>query len=121
MSARRSALATDPAPTGALAAVERELRFDVRRGGAPTPDGLAGVLRGAVLRLMMPFTVHERILDRALADGVRELRLDLNHKRLQGVRVRARLRRLEERLAVEAQVDDAPGGAEAPARSATTA
>jgi glycosyltransferase involved in cell wall biosynthesis len=121
LSARRSALATDPAPTGALAAVERELRFDVRRGGAPTPDGLAGVLRRAVLRLMMPFTVHERILDRALADGVRELRLDLNHKRLQGVRVRARLRRLEERLAVEAQVDDTPGGAEAPARSATIA
>jgi Glycosyl transferases group 1 len=121
LSARGSALATDPARTAALVAVDRELGFDLRRGGAPTPAGAAGVLRRAVLRLMMPFTVHERILDRALADGLRELRVDLNHKRLQGVRLRARLRRLEGRLAVEAQADDAPGEAEAPARSATIA
>ncbi len=121
LSARGSGLAARQEPAGALLDVERELRFDLRRGGAPTPGGTAGVLRRAVLRLMMPFTVHERILDRSLADALQDLQLELNEKRLQGVRLRTRLRRLEESLAREAQIDEAPACGEAPSRSATIA
>jgi hypothetical protein len=36
-----------------------------------------------VLRLIAPFTFHERRLDRALFDALRELRADLDEERTQ--------------------------------------
>ena len=83
---------------GALPAIDRQLALDIRRG-TPARGGVAGLARRVVLRLMLPFTLHERNLDRALLDGLRELRTDLNRERALGVRARARLRRLEDRLA----------------------
>ncbi len=59
-----------------FADIERELELDVRRGALPEPRGMAGVARRFVLRMMAPFTVHERRLDRALFEALRELRAD---------------------------------------------
>ncbi len=59
---------------GALQRVERALAFDLRRGAAPVPAGPAGFVRKLTLRLMLPFSFHEREVDRALFDAVRELR-----------------------------------------------
>ena len=59
-----------------LAEIERELELDVRRGAQPEPRGLAGLVRRFVLRMIAPFTVHERRLDRALFEALRELRVD---------------------------------------------
>ncbi len=83
---------------GVFPAVERELALDIRRG-TPARKGAAGLARRFVLRLMLPFTIHERKLDWALLAGLRELRGDLDRERAIEVRVRARLRRLESRLA----------------------
>jgi glycosyltransferase involved in cell wall biosynthesis len=88
-----------PAASGyALAAVERELALDVRGGAPPMPHGLKGVVRRVALRLMLPFTVHERNLDRAMADVLRGLRADLDRERALRAQDRARLNRLDERL-----------------------
>ena len=82
----------------ALSAVERELALDIRHG-TPARAGPAGMARRVVLRLMLPFTIHERSLDRALLAGLRELRSDLDRERAIEARVRARLRRVEDRMA----------------------
>ena len=81
-----------------LAALEDELAFDPERGAPPTPGGLRGVLRRLVLRLMLPFTMHERKLDRAVADALRGLHAELANERAMRVADRARIDRLEERL-----------------------
>jgi hypothetical protein len=64
-----------------FADIERELEFDVRRGAQPEPRGLAGVVRRFVLRMIAPFTVHERRLDRAMFEALRELRTDFERSR----------------------------------------
>ena len=56
--------------------IERELALDLRRGAAPVPRGIAGLARRLVFRLIAPFTHHERKLDRALFEALRELRTD---------------------------------------------
>jgi glycosyltransferase involved in cell wall biosynthesis len=61
--------------------IERELDLDLRVGAPPVPRGIAGLLRRLVLRLMAPFTYHERRLDRALFHALRELRADLDSER----------------------------------------
>ena len=82
-----------------LAAVESELALDPERGGAPPmPRGLRGVLRRLVLRLMLPFTIHERGLDRAMADALRGLQAELERVRGLLAEDRARIDRLEQRL-----------------------
>lgn len=81
-----------------LAAVEDELAFDPHRGARPAPRGLRGVVRRLVLRLMLPFTVHERNLDRALADALRGLLAELERERALRVEDRARVERLEARV-----------------------
>ena len=81
-----------------LAAVEDELAFDPGRGTTPEPRGLRGVLRRLVLRLMLPFTLHERKLDRAIADALRGLQAELERERALRVEDRARIQRLEGRL-----------------------
>jgi glycosyltransferase involved in cell wall biosynthesis len=58
--------------------IERELALDLRLGAPPVPRGAAGLLRRLVLRLIAPFTFHERRLDRALFAALRELRADLD-------------------------------------------
>ena len=67
-------------------------------GLRPIPRGLRGVLRRLVLRLMLPFTMHERKLDRAMAVALRGLQAELAHERALRVEDRARIDRLEERL-----------------------
>lgn len=53
--------------------LQARLDFDLRRGAESGRGGLASVLRRIVLRLMLPFTTHERQLDRALVDALAEL------------------------------------------------
>jgi glycosyltransferase involved in cell wall biosynthesis len=81
-----------------LAALEDELAFDPERGAIPQPVGLRGVFRRLVLRLMLPFTLHQRKLDRAIADAVRGLELELEQERALRAEDRTRIRRLEDRL-----------------------
>ena len=64
----------------------------------PDPGGPAGLVRRAVLRLMLPFTYHEREVDRSLVAAVRELGSELGAERARGLRDRARLRRVEAAL-----------------------
>jgi hypothetical protein len=61
--------------------IERELGFDLRRGAAPVRGGIVGMFRRLVLRLMAPFTYHERRLDQALFRALRELRAELDAER----------------------------------------
>lgn len=81
-----------------LSGLEEMLAFDPTRGAPPEPGGLRGVLRRCVLRLMLPFTLHQRQLDRAIADAVRGLQAELARERALRVDDRARIERLEERL-----------------------
>ncbi len=90
-----------------LAALEDELAFDPERGTTPEPRGLRGVLRRLVLRLMLPFTLHERRLDRAIADALRGLQAELERERAMRTQDRARIERLEGRLL---KPDDAESG-----------
>lgn len=61
--------------------IEQELSFDLRLGAPPGPRGLGGLLRRLVLRLMLPFTYHERKLDRAMLSALRELQAELDRLR----------------------------------------
>jgi hypothetical protein len=86
-----------------LQAAGRELALDVRTGSLPMPRGLAGLVRRTILRLMLPFTFHERRLDQAMLDALRELRVDLDRERARRLRDRARLRSVEDALALRVQ------------------
>lgn len=81
-----------------LVAVEDALEVDPERGAPPTPPGLRGVLRRAVLRLMLPFTLHQRKLDRAVAGVLRGLQAELARERALRVEDRERIDRLAQRL-----------------------
>jgi glycosyltransferase involved in cell wall biosynthesis len=83
--------------TGALRTIERELTLDLRRG-RPSQRRAAAAVRRLAMRMMLPFTLHERNLDRAVLDALREIRVDLARERARGARTGARLRRLEEQL-----------------------
>lgn len=87
-------------PGGPLSAIERELALDLRRG-VPSRRPASALVRRVAMRMMLPFTLHERSLDRAVLDALRELRRDLERERARGARARTRLRRLEERTARE--------------------
>jgi glycosyltransferase involved in cell wall biosynthesis len=78
-----------------LEQVERALQFDLRNGVGPAPRGPGGLIRRTVLRLILPFTYHERQVDRALLDAVSELSVDLNAERQLRRREGRRLRHLE--------------------------
>jgi len=68
-------------PAGrALARAEQAMSFDLRQGLPPVPSGPAGLVRRLVLRLILPFTHHEREVDRALLDAVRELREEVQRR-----------------------------------------
>jgi glycosyltransferase involved in cell wall biosynthesis len=81
-----------------LAVVDDELAVDPGTGAPPAPRGIRGALRRIVLRLMLPFTVHERKLDRAMADALRGLQTELVRERALRAEDRRRIDRLEERL-----------------------
>src|SRR5581483_1578706 len=95
-----------------LTAVEDELAFDPERGAPPEPRGLRGALRRAVLRLMLPFTLHERKFDRAVVAALRGLQLELERERALRLEDRQRIERLEERLRASG------GGESGPTREA---
>ena len=82
---------------GSLNAIERELSLDLRRGVA-SQRRAAGLVRRIAMRMMLPFTLHERRLDRAVLDALRDLRADLERERARGARTGARLRRVEDQL-----------------------
>jgi glycosyltransferase involved in cell wall biosynthesis len=82
-----------------LRAIQRELAVDPRHGAPPVPRGPARFIRNLVLRLILPFSYHERRLDRALFDALVEVHSELDREREQTREARARLRRLEETLA----------------------
>jgi glycosyltransferase involved in cell wall biosynthesis len=94
-----------PATVGAIApslrAVQSELAVDVRHGAPPVPRGPARFIRNLVLRLILPFTYHERTLDRAMFEAIVELRADLDREREQLREDRSRLRRAESMLGRE--------------------
>ena len=70
---RRGGAATS---TEAIRRAEEAMAFDLRQGvGGGGPGGFA---RKRLMRMMLPFTFHERKLDAALLDAVRELREDLD-------------------------------------------
>lgn len=80
----------------ALDRLEAVLRgFDLRRGMGAGSGGAAGVARRAALRAMLPFTFHERQVDRSLTDAVRALAGELHDERERSARARSRLQRLE--------------------------
>ena len=93
-----------------LTALEDELAFDPVRGAPPMPRGLRGVLRRLVLRLMLPFTMHERQLDRAMADALRGLQTELARERALRIEDRRRIQRLEERLLEYQHLDSEHAG-----------
>jgi glycosyltransferase involved in cell wall biosynthesis len=81
-----------------LDVVEAAMGFDLSGGAAPVPDGLRGTVRRLVMRTMLPFTVHERKLDRAMADALHGLQAQLVRERALRVEDRERVERLDERL-----------------------
>jgi glycosyltransferase involved in cell wall biosynthesis len=81
-----------------LETVRAALEMDIRQGVPPVPRGPGGFIRRLVLRLMFPFTYHERRLDGAMYDAVLELSADLEEQREYAQNDRARLRRVEYEL-----------------------
>jgi glycosyltransferase involved in cell wall biosynthesis len=92
----------------ALGAVEQALAFDLRKGSAPVPSGAAGAARRLLLRALLPFTFHERQVDRALLTALGQLDGELEAERAERQRDRQRLRRLEA-LVRESAGDGEPG------------
>jgi Glycosyl transferases group 1 len=95
---RSAGVARPDAAGDVIDRIERALALDLRQGAAPVPRGVAGFVRRLVLRLILPFSFHEREVDRALLDGLRELRADLRNERDQRHRDSSRLRHFEEAL-----------------------
>ena len=102
--ARRAAPGSGtPTASATLQRVEAALsKFDLRNGLAPAPGGAAGMMRRTVLRLMLPFTFHEREVDRSLLTALRQLWTELDGERAQSRRARGRIRQLEAALEREA-------------------
>ena len=103
-------------PTGAPKApqspafdtVDRTLAQDPEEADYSRHGGLARVARRLVLRLIRPFTHHERELDRAIVEQLKRLDAEGARGRRARERDRARLQQLEARVA-----ELEPGGADA--------
>ena len=63
--------------------------------------------------MMLPFTLHERELDQAMADALRGLQAQLTRERALRDEDRAQIQRLEERLAELLREGDAHTGRDA--------
>jgi glycosyltransferase involved in cell wall biosynthesis len=71
-----------PATTGLLAEVERRLAPDYVGNGQAGPLGARRIARRALLRLLKPFAVQEREVDRALVEAIRAIEQELaEHRR----------------------------------------
>jgi hypothetical protein len=79
---------TTPAPAG-----EGELEVLVARvdSAAGEARGLRSVARRAILRLMRPFTHHQRELNRALAASAEQLMAEIDRLELEAAHTRAAL------------------------------
>lgn len=91
-----------------LDTIDQALSSDVRVGVGPVPKGPAGFVRRAVLRLILPFSFHEREIDRALAGSVRRLSAELEREREHSRHDRRRLHQLEAAIGRE---EEPPRGA----------
>jgi glycosyltransferase involved in cell wall biosynthesis len=79
-----------------LARVQQAIAaFDLRRGALPVPTGPTGLLRRLVLRLLLPYTYHEREVDQGLVLAMSDLRAELDTEREHRRRATSRRRRLE--------------------------
>ncbi|MGH2915578.1 MAG: glycosyltransferase [Solirubrobacteraceae bacterium] len=101
------ATARAPGPVLALRELDRlefALTYDPRHGPGPPPRGAKGLLRRIVLRLMLPFTHHQRELDRMIVNALRELSAAIETTVADGHEARHRGGQLE------APPDPSPGG-----------
>ena len=105
---RRTASGGAAALEAPLAVIEGELDFNLSHGAAPMPQGLRGTLRRLVMRAMLPFTIHERHLDRAMTDALYGFQAELARDRMLLAEDRARLERLEERLRARGDLESEP-------------
>jgi glycosyltransferase involved in cell wall biosynthesis len=96
----------------AFAELDRTLALGPERSLYARHGGPARVIRRIVLRLIRPFTHHERELDAAIVEQLKRLDAEVASDRAAHVRDHARLRKLEARLSELA--DQGPGGAEVP-------
>jgi glycosyltransferase involved in cell wall biosynthesis len=83
--------------------IERNLSVDLGRG-LNRHRGLARLARRLVLRLMRPFTHHQRRLDEAIIEQLRRLSAGTSSEHAHHERDSARLRRLEARVSSLEQV-----------------
>jgi glycosyltransferase involved in cell wall biosynthesis len=98
------------AASPAFETVDRALALDPEESAQSRRGGLALVGRRLVLRMIRPFTHHERELDRAIVAQLKRLDGDGVRERQARERERARLQQLEARvLELEKAADDASG------------
>jgi glycosyltransferase involved in cell wall biosynthesis len=83
------------ATTAELERLEQALAYDLRTGAGPAPGGAAGLVRRGVLRLILPFTYHEREVDRTVLAALRELRADVQNDSRRVARLETERRRRE--------------------------
>ncbi|MGB9184461.1 MAG: glycosyltransferase [Solirubrobacteraceae bacterium] len=79
--------------------LEEALAFDLSEGAGPAPSGAAGMLRRTVLRLIRPFTFHEREVDHAVLAALKDLRAALAGERERNRWAHRRLGQVEATLA----------------------
>jgi glycosyltransferase involved in cell wall biosynthesis len=79
--------------------LQEALSFDLRSGSPRSATGAASLMRRFALRLMLPFTHHQREVDRAVLSALRELRRSLERAQQRSRRDRRRLSRVEAALA----------------------
>ncbi len=94
--------------------IRRVLSLDLKEGAPPAPRGISGGIRRLVLRLIYPFTFHERELDRAMFDELRQLRTELDEVKDQRMGDQARMRRAEDLAARGVQPKPSDAGARPP-------
>ena len=94
----------------AFETVDRALALDPEESAQSRRGGLALVGRRLVLRMIRPFTHHERELDRAIVAQLKRLDAEGVRERQARERERARIQQLEARVhELEQGADDAPG------------
>lgn len=100
--------------------VDRNLALDPEHSAYSRHGGLAQIGRRLVLRLIRPFTHHERELDRAIVAQLKRLDADAARERRARERDRARLQRLEDRVGALEQASAESASERADAEGADT-
>jgi glycosyltransferase involved in cell wall biosynthesis len=93
------AAARKASPPSSFATVDRTLAMDPEDEAHGRRGGFGRIVRRLVLRLIRPFTHHERELDRAIVEQLKRLDADGARERRARQRDRARLHELEARVA----------------------